>query len=157
MRDERTSKSNSLAFAAGDFGRFAGAKFFDTEGFEDFGYARGALGGGKMVEAVGDVFFGGHVRKEREILEDIGGAAKLRRKIQAEIRIEQNLLADHDAARVRARESGDAIENGGFTGTRWAKEDRKACRNLQRNIESERRRAGAKALQLEMRRKYVGN
>lgn len=118
----------------------------DPEAFQNFAHPRAALFFRQMREAVAGVFFHGEMREERQGLEDVGELPLLRRQIRARLGIEEQQIARGDAALVRARESGDTIQQRGLPRSGRPEKNREAGLDPQRDVQNEGARAPAALL-----------
>jgi hypothetical protein len=84
------------------------------------------------------------VREEREVLEDVAGAARADGEVEAARRVEERLAVDADEARVRAFQPGDGFERERLARARRAEEDGDA--RLGREVDVEREARGRAAL-----------
>ena len=124
--DERPGERRPLTFAAGNLVRATAEQPFDVERLGGLDDALLPLAARQRRQAVADVLRHGHVREQRELLEDVAEAALGHRNVPRGLAVEQHPLADGDASGVRPGEAGDAAQDGGLARTGGAEEDRDA-------------------------------
>ena len=100
--DERAGQRRALTLAAGNLVRAAAEQPFDVERLGGLGDALLPLVARQRRQAVADVLRHGHVREERELLEDVAEAPLRHRDVRRRRAVEEHPLADRDAAGVRA-------------------------------------------------------
>jgi hypothetical protein len=135
--DQRARQCDTLLFSAGYFCGPSRAEIFDPKGLQDLSDSNGALRFGQGRQAISDVFFYSHVRKQRERLEDVGHASTLRRHVHARFGVEEDVITDFDLAGVRAQQSRNAIQQRGFSGSGGAEQNGNAGGNFEREIQYE--------------------
>ena len=121
--------------------------------------ARGAGGPGTHV------LLDGHGRKEGVALEEVANATLLRRQVDVRVGIEERATPQHDAARVRPLDAGDALERHRLAAARGAEKRHDLCwaldgkRDLQRegietlgDVDFERRHAATSLVRAERER-----
>ena len=80
----------------------------------------------EFVEAVDDVLARGEVWKQREVLENEADATPDRRNVDVIFEIENRFAVQHNFARVRLDESGEALQQRRFARSGCAEENRDA-------------------------------
>src|SRR5205085_5915315 len=104
--DERPRDRDALLLSARELVRESLAELSEPQLLEHFGDALGAFRAAHIaqLQTVGDVVEDGLVRPERVRLEDEPEVARLRGKLDRAGAVEDDALADEDAARVRLLE-----------------------------------------------------
>ena len=93
LRDERTRQGYALLFSAGKLAWLSLSKTFNVKRFEDSGNALISLRRLNVRQAVGHVFLGGQMRKQRQGLEYVGNFALGGRQRNFSPRVEKDLVA----------------------------------------------------------------
>lgn len=122
--DQRTRDGGTLLFAAGKLGRPMADAFIETNVFERFANACGALGAIDFGEAQRklDIFFEGHARKKVKGLKDhADGIAAVAGEVRGR-KVREVLAVGADGAGSGAIEAGHEVEKGGFAGAGAAEE-----------------------------------
>jgi hypothetical protein len=88
--------------------------------------------------AVGDVLFCRHVRKEGERLENVCDTSSMNGELGSRAVIEPDVVAERDASAVRANDSRNAFERAALTGTGRAEENGHAGWYVEGDVERER-------------------
>jgi len=125
---ECAGEGDALRLAAGEILRAARGETGCVDEGENLVYSSGASGTRESAQAVGDVFGGGHVRKERGVLRNERGVATARAKPEAGSGVNEGLAVEDDAAReaigaARAVEAGEEAEERGFAGAGGSEDD----------------------------------
>jgi len=118
---ESARESDALLFAAGEFARRTVFEAGEMR-LRDLSLDTCvAFGGGHVVEAEGNIFGDGQVRKERVMLKKQADAPFAAGQVDILRGIEKRAVVERDAAAVRALESRDAAQRHAFAGAGWAK------------------------------------
>src|SRR5205814_871541 len=132
---EGSRQGDSLLFASGDFAGLFLSHFFDPKGDENFAYPLLPSFLRQISQSVGNVFFRGQMRKQRQGLKHVSDSPLLSGNMDSRDGIEENIVADSDSTLVRLRQPGDTIQQSRFAGARSPKQNRDAGRNFDGNIE----------------------
>jgi len=132
----------SIGLIANDDSGLSLAQFFRAKHFQDFRHALPS----RIRKPVAYIFFHGHMREERQCLKHVRDASLLRPQVDASIGIEQYVLADCHASRVRPHQSRDAVQQRRFPRAGWPKQYGDSRRRFEAYIKNERRRRAAAVL-----------
>ena len=91
----------------------------------------------ERAEAVSDVLFGSQVREERQVLMHVPNVALPGCDVPLLLRVVKIFTAHRNAPVVRIAQSGNAIEQRGFSRARSSKENRESGQRAEVNIQVE--------------------
>jgi len=126
-----------LALTPRDLRRSPVAQVVDAEYLEQLAAARLSLRRAEPVETVSDVFLGGQVREECEVLMHVPDAPFPGCDVPLLLRVVKVFTADSNASVVRIAQPSNAIEQGGFARARSAEENRETGKRAEVDIQVE--------------------
>ena len=130
---QRARQGDALALSARQVRRLLRREVRDTEPLEQLVDARNA--------AERDVRAHRHVREERVLLEDEADGARLRRQVDARLRVEPRPLAEGDATAVGCAQAGHRSQHRRLAGPGRADERHRVALDGQLDVERKRPKA----------------
>ena len=134
---QRARQGDALALTSRNLRWSPVAQVIDAERGEHFAAARSPLRRAERAKAVSDVFLGGQVREERQVLMYVPDAPFPGGDVAFLLRVVKVFTANGDAPVVRIDQSGNAIEQRGFSRARSAEENRKTGKRAEVDIQVE--------------------
>jgi len=137
LSHQSARQGDALALTSGDLRRSPVTQVIDAEHIEHFAAARFSLRCAQRAETVCDIFLGGQVREECEVLMYVPDPPFPGCDVPLLLRVVKVFAADSNASVVRIAESGNAIQQSGFSRARSAEENRETGKRAEVDIQVE--------------------
>ena len=148
IRQQRAADRHALLLAAGKRAGTTLEQVADAQQFNCLVKPKYRVPAVREKASVGEVMAHREVRQQAAFLEHVADTPRMRRKRDAGCAVIQRPLFDRDAARLRASQPRDQVEDGALAGSGAAEERRDAAAGRKRGVE---RKASDAAADVELK------